>query len=69
MQSAFPTADAIQEIESRQDKVLRMLDELEQRIAQTLAACGDERYTKSIKLAAPTAAPADLAEQPLRKAA
>jgi hypothetical protein len=44
MEAALPTVQAIQEIESRQDEVLRKLDELEKRISQTLAQFGDQRY-------------------------
>jgi hypothetical protein len=47
LEAALPTVQAIQEIESRQDEVLRKLDELEKRIAQTLAQFGDQRYSKS----------------------
>jgi hypothetical protein len=46
MEASFPTVEAIYEIESRQDEVLRKLDELEKRIAQTLAQFGDQRLLK-----------------------
>ena len=50
MEPALPTIQAIQEIESRQDEVLRMLDELEKRLAQTLAQFGDSRFVKSAEI-------------------
>lgn len=46
MEASFPTVEAIYEIESRQDEVLRKLDELEKRILQTLAEFGDQRLLK-----------------------
>jgi hypothetical protein len=46
MEPALPTIQAIQEIESRQDEVLRKLDELEKKIAQTLVQFGDQRFAK-----------------------
>lgn len=50
MDAILSTMEAIQEIESRQDEVLRKLDELEKRIAQTLAQFGDPRLIKSAEL-------------------
>ena len=50
MEPALPTIQAIQEIESRQDEVLRKLDELEKRLAQTLAQFGDSRFVKSAEV-------------------
>ena len=50
MEAMLPTQEAILEIESRQDEVLRKLDELEKRVAQTLAQFGDQRFVKSAEL-------------------
>ena len=64
MEAALPTVQAIQEIESRQDEVLRKLDELEKRIAQTLAQFGDQRFAKTAEsclATAPTNLPAKAA--------
>lgn len=53
MEATFPTVEAILEIESRQDEVLRKLDELEKRLMQTLAQFGDQRL---LQIAGSTAA-------------
>lgn len=53
MEATLPTIVAIQEIESRQDEVLRKLDELEKAISLALAQFGDQRLTKSADSGAP----------------
>ena len=50
MEASFPTVEAIQEIESRQDEVLRKLDELERWIAETLSQFGDQRFLKGAEI-------------------
>jgi hypothetical protein len=65
MEAALPTVQAIQEIESRQDEVLRKLDELEKRISQTLAQFGDDCYSKKIE----TAQDCTVADERILKAA
>lgn len=62
MEASFPTVEAIREIESRQDEVLRKLDELEAQIAAALVAFGDPRLINAAGASAP-------AEIPLVKAA
>lgn len=62
MEASFPTVDAIRDIESRQDEVLRKLAELELQITATLATFGDQRLLKAaeaevIKIAACTQHP------------
>ena len=72
MSAAFPTAQAICEIESRQDEVLRKLDELEKRIAETLAQFGDQRFAKGAEIGSsldPTGLSAAETIAPLAKAA
>lgn len=57
MEAKFPVVEAIQAIESRQDEVLRQLDELEKRVLKALADCG-ETLKKTVL---PFAKPADAA--------
>jgi hypothetical protein len=67
MEPALPTIQAIQEIESRQDEVLRKLDELEKRLAQTLAQFGDSHFVKCAENG--LAATSDIVNQSISKAA
>ncbi len=69
MEAALPTIEAIQEIESRQDEVLRKLDALENRIAQTLASFGDLRFVKSSQLGTRSAELSSQNAEPLARAA
>ena len=71
MAAAFPTVEAICDIESRQDEVLRKLDELEKRITETLAQFGDPRLAKgaAIGTSFDQAAPSADTTAPLTKAA
>jgi hypothetical protein len=57
MEPTLPSLETIQEIESRQDEVLRRLDELERRIVQTLAQFGDQRFIKTAEFVAPFTEP------------
>ena len=69
MQATLPTQEAIQEIESRQDEVLRRLDELEKRVTQTLAQFGDQRFVKSAELGTRNPELKTQCPEPLAKAA
>lgn len=51
MEPSFPTIDALNDIESRQDEVLRKLEELEKRIAESLAQFGDQKFIKTVEFA------------------
>jgi hypothetical protein len=50
MEASFPTVESLRDIESRQDEVLRKLDELEAQIAAALAAFGDQRMLKAAEV-------------------
>lgn len=67
MEALLPTVEAIQDIESRQDEVLRKLDELEKRIAQALVQFGDQRLIKTIESAPASLPPVNV--EPIAKAA
>ncbi len=69
MEAKLPTTEAIQEIESRQDEVLRKLDALESRIVQTLASFGDLRFVRSAQLGTRSAELSSQNAEPLAKAA
>jgi hypothetical protein len=69
MQPAFPTSEAILAIEARQNEVLQKLDELEKRIAETLAACGDQRYAKALNMSQTIPMPDRANAAPLKRAA
>jgi hypothetical protein len=69
MEASFPTVEAIREIESRQDEVLRKLDELESQIAVALAAFGDQRMLKAAEIQGTHPLIAMEPQMPLAKAA
>lgn len=54
---SFPTVAAIAALESRQDEVLRQLDDLEQQVLTALKTFGDSRWSKvlGVEVATPPA--------------
>jgi len=52
---SFPTVAAIAALESRQDEVLRQLDDLEQQVLSALKTFGDSRWSKVLGVEVATA--------------
>jgi hypothetical protein len=69
MEATLPTVEAIREIESRQDEVLRKLDELEAQIAVALAAFGDQRMLNAADVHSTIQAVGSEPQAPIAKAA
>jgi hypothetical protein len=57
VEPSFPTIAAIAALESRQDEVLRQLDDLEQQVLAALKTFGDSRWSKvlGVEVATPPA--------------